>query len=143
MARPRVTAVVVAYGDEPWLERSVDRIRVSEGVDVEVVLVDNGCTDGAVDRLDRTDRVTAVRPGTAASGGEMEGRGDVCDQLCGLCDEYFGYVRDEELSLRAWAAGHRVVYVPTAVVVHRYEFSRNEHKSFLVDRNRMIMTATC
>src|SRR3954471_11186675 len=64
MARLRVTAVVVAYGDEPWLERSVDRIRVSEGVDVEVVLVDNGCTDGAVDRLDGTDRVTVVRPGT-------------------------------------------------------------------------------
>jgi GT2 family glycosyltransferase len=48
---PSVSAVVLAYRDEPWLERCVHALLNSEGVDVEVVLVDNGCTDGAVDRL--------------------------------------------------------------------------------------------
>jgi GT2 family glycosyltransferase len=241
--RPRVTAVVVAFGDEPWLERSIERIQASHGVDVDVVIVDNGCTDGAVDRLERrhgTDSaagVAIVRPGNnlgfaegcnvgagvgssallalvnpdalvepsallelcrvaaedqtgiataavvladhpdrlnsggnevhflgsswsgsfdeplrdhldqrpvaAASGAAMVVRRDVWAELGGFCGEFFAYFEDADLSLRAWAAGHRVVYVPTAVVVHRYEFSRNERKSFLIDRNRMLMTATC
>jgi GT2 family glycosyltransferase len=57
-----VSAVVLAYRDEPWLERCVHALLDSEGVDVEVVLVDNGCTDGAVDRLTPTPGVTVVRP---------------------------------------------------------------------------------
>jgi len=62
-AAPTVSAVVLAYRSEPWLERCVKALLESEGVDVEVVLVDNGCTDGAVDRLAPTPRVTMVRPG--------------------------------------------------------------------------------
>ncbi len=235
--RPRVTAVVVAYGDEPWLELSIDRILTSNGVDAEVVLVDNGCTDGAVDRIEGADGVTIVRPGTnigfaeacnvgvavgsgalvalvnpdalvepnalrelcgvaaddrtgiataavvladrpdrlnsggnevhflgsswsgsfdeplrehldrrpvaAASGAAMVVLRTLWDELGGFCGEFFAYFEDADLSLRAWASGQRVVYVPEAVVTHRYEFSRNERKSFLVDRNRMLMTATC
>ncbi len=62
-AAPAVSAVVLGYRDEPWLERSVHALLDSQGVDVEVVLVDNGCTDGAVDRLAPTPGVTVVRPG--------------------------------------------------------------------------------
>jgi GT2 family glycosyltransferase len=51
MTAPRVSAIVLAYRDEPWLERCVDALAHSEGVDVDVVLVDNGCTDGGVDRV--------------------------------------------------------------------------------------------
>jgi GT2 family glycosyltransferase len=58
-----VSAVVLAYREEPWLERCVHALLDSEGVDVEVVLVDNGCTDGGVDRLTATPGVTVVRPG--------------------------------------------------------------------------------
>ena len=50
-AEPIVSAVVLAYGAEPWLEKSVHALLGSAGVAVEVVLVDNGCTDGAVGRL--------------------------------------------------------------------------------------------
>jgi GT2 family glycosyltransferase len=60
---PTVSAVVLAYRDEPWLERCVHALLDSEGVDVEVILVDNGCTDGAVDRLVPTPGITVVRPG--------------------------------------------------------------------------------
>lgn len=60
---PTVSAVVLAYREEPWLERCVHALLESKGVDVEVVLVDNGCTDGAVDRLAPTPGVTVVRPG--------------------------------------------------------------------------------
>jgi GT2 family glycosyltransferase len=62
-AAPAVSAVVLAYREEPWLERCVEALLDSVGVEVEVVLVDNGCTDGAVDRLAPTPGVTVVRPG--------------------------------------------------------------------------------
>lgn len=63
-ARPRVSAVVLAYRPEPWLERSVRALLASTDVDVEVVLVDNGGTEGTVDRLRGTPGVTVVGEGT-------------------------------------------------------------------------------
>jgi hypothetical protein len=35
------------------------------------------------------------------------------------------------------------VYVPEAVVVHRYEFSRLPEKFFQLERNRVFMVASC
>lgn len=60
---PRVSAIVLAYGPEPWLGRCVDALRESQGVEVEIVLVDNGGTDGAVDRLRGTPGVVVVGDG--------------------------------------------------------------------------------
>lgn len=45
-----VDVVIVAYGEGPWLEASVDSVLASTGVDVRVFLVDNGDTSGAVER---------------------------------------------------------------------------------------------
>lgn len=58
-----VSAVVLAYLEEPWLAECIDSLLSSRGVDAEVVLVDNGCTDGAVDRLSQRDRLKVIRPG--------------------------------------------------------------------------------
>ena len=38
---PRVSAVVLSYQDEPWLERCIHALLASEGVEIDVVLVDN------------------------------------------------------------------------------------------------------
>jgi GT2 family glycosyltransferase len=62
-ARPTVSALVLAYGAEPWLERCVHALLASTGVDVEVVLVDNGCTDGAFARLRAVAGVVPVGDG--------------------------------------------------------------------------------
>jgi len=62
-ARPRVSAVVLAFRPEPWLERSVRALLASEGADVDVVLVDNGGTEGGVDRLRGVAGVTVVGDG--------------------------------------------------------------------------------
>ncbi len=231
-----VSAVIVAYGAEPWLERSVRAALGSEGVDIEVVLVDNGCTDGAVDAVSHLPGVHAVRPGAnlgfaggcqagvvasrgdvvafvnpdavvaadalahlaavaaepgvaiatagirladrpdamnsagndvhflgvswsgafgepatehavrrqvfAASGAGMAMRREVWDALGGMEAELFAYYEDADLSLRCWQQGLSVVYVPEAVVVHRYEFSRNPRKLFLAERNRLCMVLT-
>jgi GT2 family glycosyltransferase len=59
----RVTAVVLAYGSEPWLDACLASLLDSRGVEVDVVLVDNGCTDlAAVDRAAAQDHVVLVRP---------------------------------------------------------------------------------
>jgi GT2 family glycosyltransferase len=58
-----VTAVVLAYGDEVLLTRAVDALLASDGLEVDVVLVDNGCTTDAVDVLAARPGVTVLRPG--------------------------------------------------------------------------------
>src|SRR6266545_3608 len=233
----RVSVIIVAYGADPWLEQSVEAALASSGVDVDVVVVDNGCTDGAVARLEGRLRVHVVKPGRnlgfaggcnagvaaaagafvalvnpdalvappalqrlvevaartgvgiatasvrladrpdhlnsagndihfsgmswsgcfdepasrydderpviAASGAAMALRRALWEDLSGFDDEFFAYYEDADLSLRCRQRGHAVIYVPEAVVVHRYEFSRNAGKFFLLERNRTLMVLTC
>jgi GT2 family glycosyltransferase len=236
LAHLAVSVVTVAYGPEPWLRRSVEAVLASEGVDAEVVLVDNGGTEGLVEELAALDGVTVVHPGdnvgfatgcnlgvaaarhplvalvnpdavveptalaelatvavrpgvgiatasvrladhpdllnsagndvhflgvswsgcfeepatdhatehpvTAASGAALMMRRETWDLFGGLTDEFFAYYEDAELSLRCWQHGLQVIYVPGAVVVHRYEFSRNDRKFHLLERNRLILVLT-
>lgn len=235
-ATPTVSVVTVAYGAEPWLERAVAACLASQGVVVDVVLVDNGCTDGALDRLRVLPGVTVVHDGSnvgfaegcnigvraargelialvnpdalvapdalallaaaarpddvgavsasvrladrpellnaaglslhftgiswaghfeepaarwahlhdviGPSGAGMLMRRDRWDELGGLCGDFFAYYEDCDLGVRTWLHGWRVVYVPDAVVHHRYEFSRNARKYFLVERNRLLLLLT-
>jgi hypothetical protein len=55
-----VDVVLLAYGEEPWLEPAVDAVLASTGVDVRLLLVDNGA-GAAVDRLPPDPRVTVLR----------------------------------------------------------------------------------
>jgi GT2 family glycosyltransferase len=235
-AAPALSAVVLAYRDEPWLERCVSALLASKGVDVEVVLVDNGCTDGAVDRLAPTSGVTVVRPGenlgfaggcnagaavasgeflalvngdlivepdalselvayaekpgigiaqpsirlsddpsllnsdgnevhflgfswcgsfgepavkrrapraiTSVMGAAMVLRREVWDDLGGFEPRYFAYHEDVELCRRCWHRDLELVNVPSAVVVHRYEFGREPSKLYLSERNRLLFVLT-
>lgn len=235
LSPPRVSAVVLAWLAEPWLRRSVDSLLASEKVDVEVVLVDNGCTTDDVEVLAGRPGVVVVRPGrnlgfsggcnagVAASSGEyvalvngdavvepdalarlvqelarpevgiaagsvrldhdpalLNSRGNVVhvlgmswvggfgepetrtvptetagamgaclvttrahwDRLGGFDESYFAYHEDADLSIRTWRVGLKVVNVPDAVAVHRYEFTRNRGKYYLVERNRLMFVAT-
>ncbi|HEX2029247.1 MAG TPA: glycosyltransferase family 2 protein [Nitriliruptorales bacterium] len=231
-----MSAIVLAYGDEPWVERCITSLLTSRGVEVQAVVVDNGCTTGAVDRLDGTDGVVVVRPGrnlgfaggcnagaahaggdvlvlvnadayvrpdtlarlaaaaqhpgvgavsasirladdpqrlnsagnpisyvglswsggfgeaasqhaimrevAGASGAGLAIRRQLWEELGGFEPLYFAYHEDAELSWRCWQRGLRVLYVPDAVVVHRYEFSRNPLKYRLVERNRLLFVLT-
>lgn len=235
-AASRLTAVVLAWGDEPVLVECVESVLASEGIDVDVVLVDNGCTSDAVDRLRSRSGVTVLEPGTnlgfapgcnhgaahtdaevlafvngdatvrpqalarlaavarqdgvglatasvrlyddpdtvntvgnpvhytglswagglgdpasshtrpgevtSASGAATVVRRDRFEALGGFCEPMFAYCEDTELSLRCWQRGWRVVYVPDAVVLHRYEFSRNPVKFYLLERNRLFLLLT-
>jgi GT2 family glycosyltransferase len=59
----RVSAVVLAYLSEPFLRRSVEALLASEKVDVDVILVDNGCTTDDVAALSGLPGVMVLRPG--------------------------------------------------------------------------------
>jgi len=237
VSEPTVTAVVLAYGDEPWLERSVDSLLASEGVEIDVVVVDNGgAKPELIDALGERPGVQLVRPGenlgfaggcnvgaaksdaeflafvnqdasvepdalaalvdvaarpgaglatgsvrlaedpellmsagndihylgfswtgafreraadhavehevTGASGTALVLRRLLFDDLGGFAEPYFAYHEDAELSLRCWQRGLSVVFTPAAVVHHRYEFSRNARKYYLVERNRLLFVLT-
>jgi GT2 family glycosyltransferase len=60
----RLTVVTVAYGATPGLPEAVERSLASRGVDVDVVVVDNGSTDGTVDKVSSLDGVTVVSSGS-------------------------------------------------------------------------------
>jgi GT2 family glycosyltransferase len=234
-AMPRLTAVMLAWRDEPLLVESVHAVLASEDVDVDVVLVDNGCTSDAVERLATSEGVTVVDPGenlgfaggcnlgarhasgellafvngdavvrpdalahlvsalrddvglatasvrlydepdvinsagnpvhftglswagglgqpatayaverevASASGAAMACRRERFAALGGFCEPMFAYCEDAELSLRSWQRGWKVVYVPEAVALHRYEFSRNPQKFYLLERNRLFLVLT-
>lgn len=61
----------------------------------------------------------------------------------GLFDEdFFLYCEDTDLGLRARRAGWRCLYVPEAVVEHRYSYSSGRVstlKAYYVERNRMLV----
>ncbi len=59
----RLTAVVLAWGDEPWLWECVDSLLASEDVDVDVVVVDNGCTGDSLAAIKRFSAVRVVVAG--------------------------------------------------------------------------------
>jgi GT2 family glycosyltransferase len=232
---PTVSVVILAWGAEPVLEEAVTAVLQSTDVEVEVILVDNGCTTDAVEKLRPLGNVTVLSPGqntgfaggcnlgarhaageylafingdavvtpaalahlvaaltddvalssaslrlydspetmnsagnpvhfsglswagglgdpawqhssqtdiTSATGAATAVRADRFAALGGFCELMFAYCEDTELSLRCWQRGWRVVYVPEAIVLHRYEFSRNDKKYYLLERNRWILLTT-
>lgn len=73
---------------------------------------------GYTDEPDRG-QYDAVAPAAYACGASMLIRTSALGDV-GLFDEdYFCYHEDVDLSLRAWIAGYRVMYVPHSVVHHR------------------------
>lgn len=86
--------------------------------------------------------VTEVRQVASASGACLAIRKDLWNSLGGFPDEFFAYVEDLELSWRCWQRGLRVEVLPTAHVLHHYEFSRNSLKMYLIERNRLLFLLT-
>lgn len=230
-----LTVIVLAWKDEPWLAGCIDSVLKSSGLEIDLVVVDNGCRPDDLAAVPDHDRFRLLEPGanlgfaggcnlgvsvatgefvalvnsdcllrpdtlrqlvdearqpgvgpvmasvriadtpelvnssgnpvhlvglswagglfgneqrvapydvTAASGACLVLQRSVWDRLGGFDPEYFAYVEDTELSLRAWQQGLTPRCVPTAVALHHYEFSRNDTKMYLLERNRLMMVAT-
>jgi GT2 family glycosyltransferase len=233
---PKVSALIVAFGDEPELDLCLAAVLASSGVEVDLVVVDNGDRSGHLRTLESDARARVIRPATnlgfaggcnlaaehavgdvlvlvnpdvivapdtlaelaeacspaavgiatasvrlAAHPGIINsagnpvhylglawagGHGDPADQhasrttvasasgaccairaarwreLGGFDEAYFAYHEDVELSLRCWQRGWSVVYVPSAIAYHHYDFSRHDLKSYLLERNRLLTVIT-
>lgn len=57
-----VSAIVLAYGAEPWLTDCIGALLASVDVELEIVLVDNGCTSIDLAELSSLERVRMLRP---------------------------------------------------------------------------------
>jgi GT2 family glycosyltransferase len=66
---PNVSVILLAYLEEPLLQECVDAVFSSEGVAVELILVDNGCP--RVNEIRPDPRIQVLRPGfnTGFAGG--------------------------------------------------------------------------
>lgn len=234
---PHVGVIMLAFGPEPVIDEAIEAVLASRGVEVLLVVVDNGCHREDLPRLCARPGVRLVRPATnlgftggvnlgvehvetpfvglvnsdavvapdalarlaavasrpevgiasgsirlasdpatmnsagnpvhvlglgwagglgesasdhatevdvaAASGAGLVLRREVWDELGGFPEAFFAYQEDLELSWRCWQSGRSVRYVPDAVVVHHYEFSRNDLKMYLLERNRLLFVLTC
>jgi len=75
----------------------------------------------------------------AVSGAAFAIRSSVFKELGGFDETFFMYVEDSDLSWRARLAGYRCFYVANALVMHDYQPTYSQAKSFYVDRNRHLM----
>jgi GT2 family glycosyltransferase len=76
----------------------------------------------------------------AISGVAFAVRRDVFEAIGGFDEGFFLYLEDVDLSVRAWLAGYRCLYVTGAVVLHDYEkVEVGLQKAFWVERGRYLM----
>ena len=80
---PTITAVILAYGAEPWLERAVDSCLASTDATVDVVVVDNGCTGDGIGLVKDKPGVKVVTPteNTGYAGGCMVGSAEATGEF--------------------------------------------------------------
>lgn len=81
---------------------------------------------------DQSCRVTSV------SGCAFAMHRDVFEVIGGLDDDFFLYVEETDLSLRAALAGYEIWYAADSIVYHKYELRMQPGKFFLLERNRNL-----
>ena len=65
-------------------------------------------------------------------------RRDTLRAIGGFDSEYFMYGEDLDIGLRGFLRGWDVIYSPTAVVYHKYQYRVSPEKYFLLERNRSM-----
>lgn len=73
---------------------------------------------------------------SAVSGAAFVIRKSLVDKLGGFDESLFIYYEETDLSLRAMLAGYKCLYVPSAIVYHKYTFKFSAKKCFYQERNR-------
>jgi len=130
-ADPAVGAVAAKVVD--WAGERVDYVGgalswYGQGFKIEVGAVDDG----------RFDEVRDVLFGT---GSALLVRRSAFEQVGGFDERYFMFFEDVDLGWRLWLAGHRVRYVPAALVRHRHHASMSKlgpwREQFLLERNAL------
>jgi GT2 family glycosyltransferase len=74
----------------------------------------------------------------AVSGAAFAIRRSAFETLGGFDPDFFLYVEDTDLSIRARIAGWKCIYQPASVVYHDYHLKFGPHKIFHQERNRYL-----
>ncbi|MCI0358016.1 MAG: glycosyltransferase family 2 protein [Planctomycetaceae bacterium] len=74
----------------------------------------------------------------AVSGAAFVIRKQVLDEIGPFDESFFVYFEDTDLSLRAILAGYECLFVPRAIVRHKYLFKLSPRKCFFQERNRYV-----
>lgn len=82
--------------------------------------------------------LNALEPVDAVSGAAFAIRRDLFEQLGGFDQDFFLYVEETDLSIRARVAGWKCVYQPSSIVYHDYHLKFGPHKIFHQERNRYL-----
>jgi GT2 family glycosyltransferase len=137
-------ALVAAIGQRPETGMCASQVRLagSDLLDSAGMLL---CLDGSSkQRGHRESPAAFARPGEVLlpSGSAALYRREMLDEI-GLFDEsFFLYCEDTDLGLRARWAAWECLYVPNAVVDHRYSHSAGKAsalKAYYVERNRLFV----
>lgn len=88
------------------------------------------------------EKYNEMRYVSGAPGASMLIKKRIFNKLNGFDKDYFAYVEDVDLSWRLWLYGHKVLYVPTAVIYHKggasFGGSRNiPFRLYLGQKNRL------
>ena len=116
-ALPRVTVVVPVYDVERWLPESLDSVLGQSGVDLEVVVVDDGSPDGSGAIADEyAARDHRVRVLHVPNGGLGSARNVGTEHVTG---DYLGFLDSDDVAApgRAaprWPAHARASRAPTS-----------------------------
>jgi GT2 family glycosyltransferase len=86
--------------------------------------------DEPAESFERLEAVSAV------SGAAFVIRRSVLEAIGGFDEDFFMYFEETDLSLRAALAGFACLYVPTSVILHKYDFRFSAQKCYYQERNR-------
>jgi GT2 family glycosyltransferase len=75
----------------------------------------------------------------AVSGAAFAIRREIFESLDGFDEDFFLYMEESDLSLRARLAGWKCLYVPESIVLHDYSLRFGPNKVLYQERNRYMM----
>lgn len=144
-AHPRwLEALVTAIDSRPDAGMCASQVRRSDSgcLDSAGMLL---CLDGSSKQrghLQSPDAYASSEEVLLPSGSAALYRREMLDEIGQFDESFFLYCEDTDLGLRARWAGWRCLYVPDAIVEHRYSHSSGKAsaiKAYYVERNRLFV----
>ena len=133
----QVTQLVRAVRSDPQVVCAGSRVMDLAGRRIEfggasINLYGYGYQEG-YDRANVAD-YSDPHPAIFACGGAFLIRRDVFLESGGFDEDYFIYYEDVDLGWRLWVMGYKVLYVGSAVVLHKHHGARHRHQRRQSDR---------
>jgi GT2 family glycosyltransferase len=134
--------LVLALEGDPSAGLATSKIlQMNDPEEISACGLDLHCTGLALARGKGMSRDTFMRCEAvpSVSGAAFVIRRNVLETLDGFDEDFFIYMEDVDLSLRARLAGYKVLYVPGSVAYHDYALHFGPKKTLYQERNRYLV----